>query len=287
MKKFLIHILFFLTVSFVSNYLLFVLVKSYLNKHSNFRITRYIRDKTNDYFVLGNSRAVNSISEKVANEELKFDLINLSFNGTPYINTLDFLVDINQNNKGKVILLEITSLLQNTEDNSYSFYISDIPEIRKRYDATPYKYFHLLRMNNELFLRNIYYLNRSDNDWVNNNFITTSIIKEANQAPKFSLISDTVQFKKRLDILQKICDKNNNTLVFFLAPYLPNFLEKIKDINQLKLFMHGYHFVDLNLVSLPQNAFADRIHTNKLGANLLTRTLLYETENVLKKSKRH
>jgi len=278
MKKFLFRLSVFCILTFAAQYITYFAIKKALDKKSQFRLTRYFRAPKHKYFVIGNSRGLNSINEKYANETLKIDLINLSVNGEPYKNALNILDDINERNKNSVIFLEITCLNKNYFDHSYSYYISDSKILRKAYAGKTYNWLHLLRLNNELFLRNIYYLKKSDNDGINKNTITKNMIDHIKIDSSFRINDNEGIYLNRLTTLQKICDDHGNKLIFFLTPFYPEYLSKITDYNSTIQFMNvnktKFNFVNLNNIKLPDYMFADRIHTNYKGSVPLTRALI-------------
>lgn len=278
MRKFLYRLFVFLIAIFVAQYIIYAATKKILDKKSQFRITRYFRSPKHKYFVLGNSRGVNSINEKYANEKLKLDIINLCFNGEPYKNVLNMVDVVNNSNVNSVIFLEITCLNDNYFDTSYSYYISNSKLIKKQYAGTLYSWLSLLRLNNELFLRNIYYLKKSDNDWGNGNTITNNIINKIKADSSYTIFPDQHAFFYRLSEIQKMCDDHGNRVIFFLAPYYPGYLYKISDYNSVISYMNEnsqkYKFINLNNEKLTNDMFADRIHTNTKGSILLTRDLI-------------
>ena len=289
MKKFLISFLVFLLTVTCVQYIVYRVFKQVLDRNSQFRITRYFRSPNHKYFVLGNSRAVNSIDEKFATEKLKVDILNLSFNGEPYKNVLSMLDDVNSKNTNSTIFLEITCLNNDQFDNSYAYYIPNSPFIRRQFFGTIYSIPNLLRLNSELFLRNLYYLNKSDNDWVNNTTITSNFIEQIKLDSNFQVFPDQKAFSYKLDELQKRCNKYGNHLIFFLAPYYPAYIGKVIDYNRTVNYMaqnqQRYKFVDLNKVKLANYMFADRVHTNTKGAVLLTQYLLSVANPTDKSSK--
>lgn len=278
MKKFLCNFIISLTTVIFVQYVVYTAFKKILDKKSQFRMTRYFRAPIHKYFVLGNSRAVNSINEKYANEVLKVDIINLSFNGEPYKNVLSMLDDVNSKNSNSVILFEITCINNDELDNSYAYYISNSKFIKKQFAGTIYSMPDLLRLNNELFLRNIYYLKKSDNDWINKTTITSNIIDQIKIDSNFKIFPNQNVFAYRLAELQKKCDNHGNKLIFFLAPYYPGYINKISDYNSTIDYMNNnkniYKFINLNTIKLSDYMFADRVHTNDKGATLLTTNLL-------------
>lgn len=262
----------------MAQFLLYKGMKTFLDHKAQFRMTRYFRSPAHHYFVLGNSRAVNSIEEKYAVDSLHMSLINLSFNGEPYENVLDMLKEVNASNQNDTIYLEVTCLGNNEKDNGYSYYMDNSPVIHQRYASSIYDRIALLRLNNELFLRNLYYLRTSDNDWVNMNKITTAIIEGVSTSPEVDIMTNDTVFKARLKSMEELCQSHRNHLIFFLAPYYPSYLKKIKDYENLVAYMEAntntYRFFDLNKLHFSDEMFADKVHTNFRGAVMLTDSLV-------------
>ena len=271
---------FILFLSFLfAQYFVFFLTNIILTKKSNFRITRYFSNPKHKYFVLGNSRAVNSVNEFYAKKSLNLDLINLSFNGMPFENIFSIYQDINSNNINSIIFIEVSSLSNNKLDNSYVYYSSQSKYISKLYPEVKYKIFPLLKFNNDLFLRNIYYLYKNDDDWINRNIINYSLIKSIKKNEKNQIINNYNLLSENIKKINNVSIKNNNKVIFFLAPYYPKYLTTLTDYNKLiNYFIHDNNdlsFIDLNKIKLSDDQFADRIHTNFNGSYILTKSLLY------------
>ena len=164
MKNFFYKIFTLLFSLYILQYLLFIVGKNILDNNSNFRFTRYFRNKIHNVYILGNSRAVNSINEKYANDSLNLDVINISYNGMPFNVVESLLSDICSTQHEKIILIEITALFKNNIDNNYSYYSNNSVFFRNNYKSTIYSYLPLFTFNNEIFLRNIYYLTKNDNE---------------------------------------------------------------------------------------------------------------------------
>jgi len=283
MKKFLFRSTIFIALSFLAQYVFYIAVKTTLDKKSQFRLTRYFRSPEHKFFVVGNSRAVNSVNEKYARQQLRMDLINLSFNGEPYKNVLNMVDDINSKNKNSTIFFEISCLSNTNFDDEYAYYIPNSPIIGKEFSGTPYDWLPMLRLNNELFLRNIYYLNKSDNDWVNRNTISINIINHIKADSLYTIFPDKKVLADRLAEVQKRCDENGIRLIFFLAPYYPAYRYKIADYDSTIAYMgsmaNKYRFIDLNKIKLSNEMYADRVHTNYKGSELLTLNLINLSRN--------
>lgn len=269
----------FLVVVYAGQWIVYFVCKGILDRRSQFRITRYFRQPKHDIFVLGNSRAVNSIDERYAKDSLHLDVLNVSFNGMPYLNTVDMLQEVNRSNKGSVIYLEISCLATDNGDDAFAYYMSNSTFIDRRYHGTLYGWLPLARLNSDIFLRSIYYLHRPDDNWINRNVITPAIISGIAASPPEALFPDTIKFHQRLDEVQRICATHGNRLILFLAPYYPAYLDKLTDYQLFKGYLDAhagtYRFVDLNIVQLRAEMFADRVHTNEKGALPLTRYLMH------------
>ena len=203
-------------------------------------------------------------------------VINLAYNGMPNNNIIDFVDDINEKYTGKLIYIEISSLFERSNSsNEYSFYMDKSKFIFSRFENTRYRYIKLLSFNNEFFLRNLYYLNRSDQDWSNQNVINEPILKSIAKVKPFNLINERHQFEERIQLIQSKCDAKGNKLIYFLAPYFPTYLSKALDYDDLKkvFLKRKLAFVDLNQYLLPVSYYADRVHTNSQGAAFLTQNL--------------
>ena len=268
-------IIYFLIV-FISQIGVYYTFNAIFSNYSDFRFNRYFKNDNFDIFILGNSRAVNSVNERQGSILSGKKVINLAYNGMPNNNIIDFVDDINEKYTGKLIYIEISSLFERSNSsNEYSFYMDKSKFIFSRFENTRYRYIKLLSFNNEFFLRNLYYLNRSDQDWSNQNVINEPILKSIAKVKPFNLINERHQFEERIQLIQSKCDAKGNKLIYFLAPYFPTYLSKARDYDDLKkvFLKRKLAFVDLNQYLLPVSYYADRVHTNSQGAAFLTQNL--------------
>ena len=268
-------IIYFLIV-FISQIGVYYTFNAIFSNYSDFRFNRYFKNDNFDIFILGNSRAVNSVNERQGSILSGKKVINLAYNGMPNNNIIDFVDDINEKYTGKLIYIEISSLFEKSNfSNEYSFYMDKSKFIFSRFENTRYRFIKLLSYNNEFFLRNLYYLNRSDQDWSNQNVINEPILKSIAKVKPFNLINERNQFEERIQLIQSKCDAKGNKLIYFLAPYFPTYLSKARDYDDLKkvFLKRKLAFVDLNHYLLPVSYYADRVHTNSQGAAFLTQNL--------------
>ena len=273
---FLKRVIIYFLIVFISQIGFYYALNAIFSNYSDFRFNRYFKNDNFDIFILGNSRAVNSVNERQGSILSGKKVINLAYNGMPNNNIIDFVDDINEKYTGKLIYIEISSLFEKSNSsNEYSFYMDKSKFIFSRFENTRYRYIKLLSYNNEFFLRNLYYLNRSDQDWSNQNVINESILKSIAKVKPFNLINERHQFEERIQLIQSKCDAKGNKLIYFLAPYFPTYLSKTRDYDDLKkvFLKRKLAFIDLNQCLLPVSYYADRVHTNSQGAAFLTHNL--------------
>lgn len=276
MILFLKRVIIYFLIVFISQIGFYYALNVIFSNYSDFRFNRYFKNDNFDIFILGNSRAVNSVNERQGSILSGKKVINLAYNGMPNNNIIDFVDDINEKYTGKLIYIEISSLFEKSNSsNEYSFYMDKSKFIFSRFENTRYRYIKLLSYNNEFFLRNLYYLNRSDQDWSNQNVINEPILKSIAKVKPFNLINEKHQFEERIQLIQSKCDAKGNKLIYFLAPYFPTYLSKARDYDDLKkvFLKRKLAFVDLNQYLLPVSYYADRVHTNSQGAAFLTQNL--------------
>ncbi|WPV64465.1 hypothetical protein [Chitinophaga sp. LS1] len=206
------------------------------------------------------------MNEQYATQSRHADLINLGFNGMNYQTIKALINDINAKQSNANLLIEITSLLEDKEDDNYAYYMGNSPFMHVQYKNTKYEYLHLMRLNNELFLRNIYYLRKSDADWVNKYTISENLIEETRTlALNDTTLGNRPLLIERMQNIVATCNQHNNKAVFFLAPYYPEYLKKLTQYPALIdtiQSLHTFTFHDLNTLQIPTNGFSDRIHTN-------------------------
>lgn len=269
---------------------------STLVDRSNFRFSRVSKLDTNDIVVIGNSRGVNSVNEKYCNDSLNVNLINLSYNGmTPEL--LIYLIkDLSKRkvHNNSIFLIELSAFIgweEGTIDDNCrgDFSIitnSNIPDfilpyrkgfksidsiLNKQYPIN--KVFNILDYNSEGFRRSIYYLFKSDNDWINNGQISESLINYYSnmECVQFSFVQNS--FEKLLDYLIN----NKIRYCFFIAPWHNVYKEKFANYDRLLTHItdqYNEKIIRLDLIKLKSTAFADGMHTNRNTDRLLTRSLL-------------
>ena len=282
-KKILAIILAFFVIDNVFGYLLVE-----VSKRSSFRYSQLYTNPINaDVVFIGNSIAVNSFYSPSFNKLTGLKSFNLSFNGLtfPIINILidDYL---QRNTKPKVIYIEISGLSSNQSDilTNFKQYIPDSELIANRIKSIyPGVYYSSLvsksfPYNSEFFLRTMYYLIKDDQSWINMNSISESRYNMLDAAERHKLV---LKDMSRIEILEfsdlvKSLSKKGVKVVPVLAPIIDKYRDKKEIDEYINNFEKntGTRVVDLSDSDLDIEMFADSIHTNKKGAEIVINKLI-------------
>jgi len=241
---------------------------------SNFRFIN-IEQENPDFYVIGNSRGVNSVKESQFDSSYCLDVLNISFVGLKP-DEIKYL--IKKINNKKPVLIEISSLFSNNNSSTRpSQRFSVFKNLReKRLDV-----FNLYRFNNDLFLRSIYYLFSSDKSWGNNR-VLDSVKKKILLKKENTLeinTSSLISFRSYLD-------QNNINYLFYYAPIHPEkkvLISNWESINSdLKNTLNN-RYLDLSDLIKDDLSFADLIHTNGRQQDLIHNSIFefLKSNNIL------
>jgi hypothetical protein len=243
-------------------------------------------DMNFDIVCFGNSRGVNSFFSPYINDNYNLSAFNCSYNGVELPITKTFIEDylVNQK-KPKTILIEVSSLFNNRNNmvgfNSFNMYSSKSVKINEEIEKVVKskwinKLFPINKYNSELFYRTIYYLNKTDQNWINDYEISEELNELVKTSPSEELALNAEELKVLKNIVQVLKDKNIE-VVLFLAPYLPNYRVKLSNLKSNLDEMQktvGLEIIDLSDYLNDKKYFADRIHTNKKGAIKISQVLM-------------
>lgn len=264
MKKFLRHIAFLIIIIFATDKVLSSSLDIIL-KHSNFRWVNVTKEIPQVYIV-GNSRGVNSVNESLFEKELNLDILNLSYNGMSP-NEIEYI--LNYTDKNKLHVFEISSFLaENVNESKGVNRFDPIKDLRQPTTAFNKKVFQLLNFNNELTLRLIYYIFKSDKNWSNNGILTT---KEAEIQEK-RLLTQQYNLERLKSFLDYLNKNGFINVKFYLAPMHPKYISTIENFNsfneEIDLLL-GNNFLSLANLFKDNSFYADLVHNNRKGARLI------------------
>lgn len=288
-NKIFIGIIICIIVFFVYDRSLSYLLTAVIDK-SGFRYSRFYNNRivNKNIFAIGNSRVVNSFYELYINDRYKLGLSNLGYNGLS-IRLADILIrDGIELYHPKTIVLELTmivsekrkgltgndSMLNVKEFASYSNYSKLLLEnIKKSYPLFNLvtNIFHIYRFNNNLFLRNLYYINKNDVAWINTYVISDSLISELGNREDINLEISVSGLDKLKEIIDH-CKSEGVDIKLVITPWHPKYREKIVNLDEIIATIEketGYTVYDFSKINLEKKAWADRLHTNRYGARKL------------------
>jgi hypothetical protein len=290
--QYIISVLIFTSIFFVGQYLIELSLDGIL-ENSSFRYSQlYTRKLENDVISVGNSRGVNSIYTPYFKEKYNINIMNLSYNGLKSNVLIPLLEDyLDLHKKPKTILIEVSNLYgENYKDGSkpnklahffsiytkYSERLSALFERDHKKSSEINKYFGLYRYNSELLGRNIYYIFKKDSEWINRYRINRKMIENTKKMYAFTVNIDTLAAKSLARFASDAREKDIK-IVLYIAPYLPDYRSKISNIEIIKTDLEkllGHPIIDLSKIITSEKMFADRVHSNELGAWVTADTLV-------------
>lgn len=261
MKEFVKYILVLLISFFLLNITLSGLIDRTL-KYSNIRFTRMVSDDY-DMAVMGNSRAVNSMSEDLFEKKLGLNVINLGYNGLTKGEMFFLATHLRDST---VLFLECSGLLWGK--SSVFDYDNKFRSFEHLRDSS-FDPLSLANYNNELFLRSLYYLTGNDRNWINNGQLSNdklNFLKEGLSSR--SLFYDAIDFQN----FDSLFALRNIEAYYFIAPIRPEMKEAYLNWNEIMLELHKRYpdnFYDLSNLIYRRESFADLIHTNRNELDLI------------------
>ena len=233
---------------------------------------RYCRMHTEDYefAVLGNSRGVNSVNEKIFEEDLGLEIVNLSHNSLSpgeILHLSDFLHD------SSFVFVEVSTYLWAQEEVEKSAGRFKVFESLRPQSS---EIFGVANFNNEIFLRSLYYLFGSDAGWANNGVLDDNRLRVlVGQLSDEDLHIDRIHDLKKLEttLLAK-----GVRVHFYMAPMRSELRESYRNWEPCLVALQRAfpeNFSDLSGLIQAQESFADLMHTNNREVRKI-HTALYD-----------
>ena len=323
MKK--LYWVFIVILLFFAGDRLFGWVLKQLTEKSQFRYSRLYQDEAAaDILLVGNSRGLIFYQphiEKITGKKT----FNISYNGMP-MNLAEVLVKdyLEKYPAPKQMILDVSmcdrlnkSLISGF--NLYTPYSPRMYDLVHQNDTTGAiagKIFHIYRYNSEIFQRSMFYLNKSDEDWlldrVINDAMVTGITNYKPDTIKIvhrdtirpedrkerlfkSIVSNLTSSKNgEVEYVKGVMEHLASTVEFAKAkgvdvqlvinPYYPPYLDKLVNLDQLKAEAEratGMKVHDYSNSVKDREGFGDYQHLNKAGSRIFLDKLL--EDGILKK----
>jgi len=251
---------------------------------SRFRFSAALRSGDGaDVIVLGDSRAVTSVYVPEVERLTGLRTFSLAYNGMPTIVAEALLADyLDRNRPPRLAIIEVTCVVE-----SRAF----VSEIRTFGDLSPrletlYAEEHptaarvgtlltLLRFNSELFLRTLYYMRRSDQDWANWSAMSPRDAPRPDARAAWALTAQTENLAA-LERMIRLLQSKNAEVRLLIGPYFPEYAAESNLGAFASLIAEHAHRVDPKLAvwnyssAVPgPSHYADVIHLNGSGAKEL------------------
>lgn len=245
----------------------------------------YAGDLSADVLFLGNSRGVHMFHRPPLQDVSGKRVANLSFNALPATMLPVVLEDyIDHQNAPSQLFIEVTCVGRVNEPGSLSRFtvladrslgFNDVlaKHHPKHYWASQIS--HLYRYNSELLVRSLFFLKKSDQDWM-----MDSVVDSGWQA---TLADERIRRFERsevdLESLKSaiaIAEKNGVDVKLILAPYLPGYFALTDSCPEWLDWIEaetGKKVLDYSLAIEDPAHFADPIHLNPPGAEVLAKKL--------------
>lgn len=240
---------------------------------SQFRFSRVYRGGNHvAILIMGDSRGVHSFYAPAIEQITGEPVLNLSFNSMSSRISEAILADyVERNPPPRLVLIEITHLIVASDlATELRTYANHSDRLRALYAETHPRaarlgeVFRLLAYNSEFFFRAMYYLRRSDQDWINRTTIGREVL--ATPAGKGQLVIGP----ESLDALERTVRTLRGrgiTVRLLIAPYeSPDRFTNIPEV--MRIVSERVHLPVLNYIAAGGSFenFADRVHMNQRGS---------------------
>lgn len=247
---------------------------------SQFRYSRLYKGKADaEILLIGNSRGL-SFFQPYIEETSGKSTFNLSYNGLPVDLAKALTEDyLEKHQKPKVAIIDITICDRFNKElvagfSPYISYSHRLDGLIKQNDTKVWvanRLSHLFRYNSEVFQRALFYLRKSDEDWLLNRTITDELIAKTTD-PNYSFIikyppATLDEFKILVSNLQEA----QVDVQLVINPYYPIFRERMTNLDQLKSEVEnktGLPVHDYSRAVQGDENFGDLQHLNKKGSRI-------------------
>lgn len=257
-----------------------------ISSTSNIRYSRlFYQSMDADVIFIGNSRAVNTFYTPYIEKQFGFKAINLAYNGLSAPLMELFLQEYLQRNKPpEVIVIEVTALQDDYNSlknfKQYHFDSIALAQLLKHHHPEIYyasKLSKTFAYNSEYFLRTLYYLNRTDQNWINRYKIKPDFYNKLQPSNKRLALLNFIDEQSLYSLQQiiRLGRQHNINIKLVLAPIL----DKMRNRDDINAYLQNIenrtrlNVTDLSAVIDDIALFSDTIHTNDKGAKKLANYL--------------
>jgi hypothetical protein len=249
---------------------------------SDFRFVRIHRGGLdNDILVVGNSRAVHSVFAPDLSSMLRRNVFNAAFNGMSGEVAEAIVKDYLEHNKPpKAVLIEVSDAVDNPdlvkELRLFARYPGPMRDLVRQFDPWNDVWStasHLYAFNNEMTLRALYHLHRTDQDWIMYDRPMTPEVLAHIPLGEFKNYHSRPGSVAALRRLVRDLKARDIKPVLYIAPFHPYFHELVPHYAQ---WVSGLErdldepILDMSQMFSDNGNFTDLLHVNIHGSRQVT-----------------
>jgi len=261
-------------------------ILSKITQNSQFRYARLYEQKAEaDILLLGNSRGLifyQPYIEKITGKKT----FNLSYNSMPIdlgrVLVTDYLKKYKK--KPELLIIDVTMCDRHNSQliagfSTFSDYSNNLSSlIKDKSEKSWYagKLSKLYQYNSEVFQRTLYYLRKSDEDWLNDRVISPTMQANVVDEEAVELTIDDYLLNQ-LNNLVKYAENQGVRVELVANPYYPPYVKKMQGFYDFLGQIKGKtdrEVRDYSRALNEVNGFADYQHLNKAGSKLYMDLLL-------------
>jgi len=252
-------------------------ILSKITAKSQFRYTRlYEGQAKSDILFLGNSRGL-IFYQPYIEEITGKSTLNLSYNSMPIDLGRVIVTDyLKKYGAPELIVIDITMCDRHNPQliagfNTFSRYSNDLNNLIRVKDEKSWyagKLSNLYRYNSEVFQRTLYYLGKSDEDWLNDRVISPTMEANIVNETAVDLTIDDYLLTE-LDELVRTVEEKGIRVELVVNPYYPAYIQKMSSFYNFIGRIRGKtnkKVRDYSRALTATNGFADYQHLNKEGS---------------------
>jgi len=252
-------------------------ILSKISAESNFRYARLYQGKAEaDILLLGNSRGL-IFYQPYIEEKTGKRTLNLSYNSMPIDLGRVMVSDYLKNYKTpELLIIDVTMCDRHNEQliagfHTFSDYSEDLSNlIKEKSEKSWYagKISNLYQYNSEVFQRTLYYLRKSDEDWLNDRIISPTMQANVTQDSAVELTIDDYLLTQLNDLVQ-LAESKGIKVELVANPYYPPYVKRMRTFYDFigKINARTNKKVrDYSRALNAVNGFADYQHLNKEGS---------------------
>ena len=252
-------------------------ILSKISAESNFRYARLYQGKAEaDILLLGNSRGL-IFYQPYIEEKTGKSTLNLSYNSMPIDLGRVMVSDYLKKYKApELLIIDVTMCDRHNEKliagfNTFSDYSEELNNlIKEKSEKSWYagKISKLYQYNSEVFQRTLYYLRKSDEDWLNDRVISPTMQANVEQDSAVELTIDDYLLTQLNDLVL-LAESKGVKVELVANPYYPPYVKRMRTFYDFigKIEARTEKKVkDYSRALSAVNGFADYQHLNKEGS---------------------